>query len=199
MRYVASFLFLLPLLLSGVSTPAQKPQPSGCSIKLEQSPTVRGLKLGQPLNAVQKLFEKDSDDEASLLDIRMGLRPTNDIGVREQTVYGYGMVDSERLQGVSRIELECLDNVLASFTVHYDSSVRWQSQAHFAAAIAEQLQLPSSGWEDYRSPRLKCEGFIVKTSYYGLAALTIEHSDLRTEVSKRRAEREQMKRVEFKP
>jgi hypothetical protein len=181
----------------------QSPSPAKCPLTLDESPTVRGLKLGQARSVVQELFAPNGD-EKSLQALRLGsgsARLDDFVGVREQTIYS-PLFDSERLKGIRSIELRYLDDKLASFSIDYGTEVKWQSTAHFTAAIADQLQLPASSWgwgEGRVKLRLDCDGFYVETFAYQSSELKIEQADLNAEVAKRKVEQERKKRVEFKP
>ena len=95
--------------------------------------------------------------------------------------------------------LRYLDERVASFRINYDTSVRWESSARFAAAIADQLHLPAEGWrEDGLSMRLTCSGFYVNVIGVVGNQLTISREDLDAEIS-RYTKREQQKRADFKP
>ena len=202
-----SSIFCVCVLLSfSARAGSQKPSPSPakCSLTLAQSPIVRGLKLGQSPSDVQNLIAPDGD-ERSLEILRLGsgsaLFRDDFVGVREQTIYS-SLIDSERLKGTRTISLRYLDDKLASFSIDYGSEVKWQSTAHFTAAIAEQLHLPTVGWGSADSRiklRLNCDGFFVETFAYQSSELKVEKIDLETEISMRRTERERKKRVEFKP
>jgi hypothetical protein len=94
-----------------------------------------------------------------------------------------------------------LDNALVSFTIHYNREVKWQSDAHFTAAIADLLHLPVTGWTyDFIFFKLNCDGFFVRTGRASSGGtLNIEAGGFRDEVARRQAVIEQKKRVGFKP
>lgn len=169
-----------------------------CPLSVEQSPVVRGIKLGQTVAEVRSLFpEADNNRNVSLALGFESIR-SNDLGVTEQTITP--LRDSERLKGTENIWLRYLDGRLASFRINYDTSVRWQSSAQFAAVIADQLHLPAEGWrQDGLSIRLTCSGFYVNVIGVVGNQLTISREDLDAEISRRYEKREQQKRADFKP
>jgi hypothetical protein len=160
-----------------------------CALTLQQSPEVRGLKLGQRYEDRPRFagFVGGPDYDEP-----------DDVGLRTVHISNYGD-RSERFQGITRLTLKYLDDSLAAFEIHYSPEVKWESDAHFAAAIAEQLHLPATGWVNKYRPTLLCVGFIVKAEGRFGAALTIERSDLEDEIATRNANRERKKRIEFKP
>jgi hypothetical protein len=160
---------------------------------------VRGIKLGQTVAEVRSLFpEADNDRTASLALGFEGMRSDDLGGDRADDCHPFR--DSGRFRGTQNAMLRYLDGRVASFRINYDTSVRWQSSAQFAAAISDQLHLPAEGWrEDGLPVRLTCSGFYV--SVIGVVAnqLTISREDLDAEISRRHAKREQQKRPDFKP
>ncbi len=155
----------------------------------EESPEVRGLKLGQ---SYEVLKTRDSYTRLAATPDEIGLLTTH-IFKRE--------VDDAMTRGVDLISLKYLDGKLASIQIRYSRDVRWESDAHFAAAIAEQLSLPTNGWQSLQGlPVLNCNGFFIKAGNASLGGrLHIERTDLESEIIKRKAALEQKKRTEFKP
>ena len=171
-----------------------------CLLTVEQSPVVRGIKLGQTIAEVRSLFPEADNDRIASVALGFESMRSNDLGVTEQTITSTLFGDSERLKGTENIKLRYLDGRVASFKIYYDTSVRWQSSAHFAAAIADQLHLPAEGWrENNLLMRLTCSGFYVDVAAVGSNQLTISREDLDAEISRRYARREQQKRADFKP
>jgi hypothetical protein len=177
------------LALSVISAAAQTKKTNKCILTIEQSPEVRGLKLDQPYKEITAGgigFSYDVPDSKPI-----GLRKTYFSPSRE----------SELLKGVANLQLNYLDDKLANFQVSYQPGIEWESNAHFASAIAAQLKLPLVGWENNpRGPRLTCDGFFIQIGRVSLGGtLTISRSDFDEEVATRRESYEQKKRVEFKP
>ena len=167
-----------------------------CALTVEQSPIVRGIKLGQTVAEVRSLFPEADGNRTSSLALGFESMRADDLGVTEQALFG----DSERLKGTHNVMLRYLDGRVASIKIRYDNSVYWQSSAHFAAAIANQLHLPVEGWrENHLFMRLTCSGFYVDVAAVGSNQLTISREDLDAEISRRRAKREEQKRADFKP
>lgn len=169
-----------------------------CPLTVEQSPVVRGIKLGQTIAEVRSLFPEADDNYNARLALGFESMRSDDLGVSMQMITT--PFDSGRLKGTESVMLRYLDGRVASFRINYDNSVRWQSSAHFADAIADQLHLPAEGWRnDGPSVRLTCSGFYVNVIGVFANQLTISREDLDAEISRRRAKREQQKRADFKP
>lgn len=188
--------FLLAPMINGQTK--SKTTVESCALTIEKAPEVRGMRLGQDRSALQAVF---GDEYGTLikriqfLDLR-----TDDIGRRIVRIINSALYKSETLKGTRALTLTYLDDRLESISIHYDDSVTWQSSAHFAEAIAEQLQLPRTGWADEVVPRLTCEGFFVEVFAGGSSAtLRIESTKFESEIAKRKASLEQKKRAEFKP
>lgn len=171
-----------------------------CPLTIEQSPTVRGVKLGQSGSDIQTLFAVDGDEDLTRVALGLDRKP-DETGVSEQLISSTLLgIRSDKLKGTRYISIRYLDSRVASFQIAYDSSVNWPSSAHFAAAIAEQLHLPTEGWQDTGlSLRLTCDGFYIETTAFSTAQLKIERTDLETQIAIRRKQLEQRKRAEFKP
>lgn len=170
-------------------TTKKKADSHKCSLVVERSPEIRGLKLGQPFVDLDTVLPRPSYLSRD--------RKPDDVGWRREIFIPLTMQEPERLKGISMAEVSYLDDRLASITITYDTSVLWESNLHFTSAIAEQLKLPMNGWYGEINPRLTCNGFFVETSFS--QKLSIELTTFRDELQKRRAIRDQQKRVEFKP
>jgi len=171
-------------------TPSKVPR-NKCTLTADQLPEVRGLRLGQPFSTFYELFPNRY--------IELQVRK-DDIGLQEPTVSPILLGHPKSLEGVSRIDLKYLDDKLVSMKVDYDTEVRWQSNLHFTSAIAEQLRLPSQGWQGRDPTWIICNGFYVETSNATfLPSLQVERTDLVLEIKKRHEELDRKKRIEFKP
>jgi hypothetical protein len=180
---------LLVALACALTVSAQKQPAKPCLLTLEQSPEIRGLKLGQTPSDVDKVLRR----EPHVLSLK-----ADEIGERQESLTRYSLQDRELLKGISILGLNYLDDQLSVIRVFYDSSVRWESNLHFTSAIADSLHLPTDGWSKSEvGVRLACTGFSVET--YLSQWLIIRRSGYSEEVARRKAAIEQKKRVEFKP
>lgn len=186
----------LAFIVVALQTNAYAQAPAKCELDISQAPEVRGLKLDQPSAKLRELFGDDgsSFSRKYLLD-----RDPDELG-KSTVLLSSILFRSERLKGISDMTLTYLDDRLASIHIYYDPEVKWQSSAHFAAAIADQLKLPAQGWVNRTAPRLECQGFFVEVYAESLLPrLRIERTDLTAELDRRSNENERKKRANFKP
>lgn len=180
---------LLVILACTLTAFAQKQPIKPCSLTLEQSPVVRGLKLGQEYGALSDILPRGRYGRTEKPD---------EIGEISPLFTAASVSDRNLLKGISLLRLSYIDNRLEAISIYYDSSVEWESDLHFTSAIAEQLHLPTKGWIPSEiGLRLVCDGFFVETR--DTQWLVMERSGYREEMAKRRATLEQKKRAEFKP
>jgi hypothetical protein len=190
---------LILCLALGLSAGAQKPKPTPkkqlapipkCLLTATQAPEVRGLKLGQPIQDMNRSLSVRFD----------GLIQDRDLGFRETFLTKESINNPEALDGVSSLHLVYMDDKLVSVEIHYSRDVNWQSNLHFAAAIADSLNLPRDGWRQRDPTYLDCDGFYVKVSAASvMPTLEISIDNLSEEIDRRAAEFEVKKRAKFKP
>jgi hypothetical protein len=185
---------VLILVLACAAQSQIKPSAQPCSLTVDQSPSVREFKLGETYLPRPRTSLSESTD--GLLGYTSDANA--DIGVIREDLSNV-LKESQRFEGIREIETTYLDGKLASFEIRYDGSTRWESSRHFAAAIAEQLHLPTTGWVNSYHPRLNCDGFFVEASVPLYPILKIERTDLQSKIAARRAGVEQKKRADFKP
>lgn len=185
-----TLLLILALSITSLGQSAQlKPQ---CTITSANAPIVRGFKLGQPFIGAAELVARPTFLRSA---------KANEVGLRRVYLTRIIVKDEGVLEGARSISLHYLDDQLSSIEVMYDSSVKWESDAHLASAVAKQLQLPTKGWtQSYAGPRLTCDGFFIEVKGADMGGwLKVERTGLTEEIEKRTAAYEQKRRVEFKP
>jgi hypothetical protein len=190
---------LILILAVALCVAAQKPQTkpkrpvlpvARCLLTPSQAPEVRGLKLGQPIQDMNRSLSVRFD----------GLIQDRDLGFRETFLTKESINNPEALDGISSLHLVYMDDKLVSVEIHYSRDVNWQSNLHFAAAIADSLHLPRDGWRQRDPTYLDCDGFYVKVSAASLMpTLEISVDNLSEEIDRRAAEFEVKKRAKFKP
>jgi hypothetical protein len=154
--------------------------PDTCDLTINDSPAIRGLKLGMAEADFKRAFTFPMDKGyVSALDLR-------------------------RLEGfdnVDWIRFEFYKGRLYQFKIRYDDSVDWQNWDEFAKAISEPLKLPLGAWKNLVSDSdamMGCKEFHV---YIDSRARYIELTD---ELSVKEMEEEQRrkdaeKKRAFKP
>jgi hypothetical protein len=157
-----SYFLLIILVLScsvfGQSTKStppkiiQSPAAEPCSLKLNDSPTLRGLRLDMPKAQVQK--------EYPLMKITTG-----DI-VSSGMALSYQITNPDYQDNMDRITVVFRNNKIISILLTYNYSIKWDSMEEFAEKISKSLNLPKATPRkretgDYYS--VNCEGFGVRT------------------------------------
>jgi hypothetical protein len=97
------------------------------------------------------------------------------------------------LEGVGRINLDFVDEHLASFTIFYSNSIRWANGAQFAARVADALKLPAA-WQN--DSTMECDGY--KIIVYP-NSITMTMTQPYKIVQQRQAEQEERERQSFRP
>jgi membrane-bound lytic murein transglycosylase D len=171
---------------------ALKAKEAGCQLTLAQAPELRGFRLGMTLAQVKEKITSESYFDR--------LYTVSEFGERSVRVSGY-QLKAENSKGVSDAEFEFLDDKLTLLKVTYDGSVRWNSPQEFVSRVVEALGLPPSDDSRRSAYRLECSGFIVEIDYSSgyMPTIRIYDPEAPRVVAKRRADKEEKKRREFKP
>ena len=172
-------------------------QDSGCSLKIGQSPQVRGLRLGMTVAQVIALYP------------RLSIPRADEFGQIRTGTFDLKAVDEAAFTGVRSVNLNFIDDRLVEFTVEYNNAP-WDSTDQFVAKLRESLKLPG-GWssepatERYPTRRLLCDKFQIdagSSSYSGdSASVYVQIRELGAEnvIAKRVAEKRVRQLQQFKP
>jgi hypothetical protein len=137
--------------------PARQEAPAqACKLTLEQSPALRGFRLGMSLEQLKARYPgvpvMEQQEKGHLT---AGLARG-----------GFQGADAGTFEGVNDIHLDFLDGRLASLTVHYNNLVKWRSVGEFASRVSELLKLPDA-WrteQDSGSRVMPCADFNIKVA-----------------------------------
>jgi hypothetical protein len=182
---------------------ARQPEQVSCSLRIPQSPTIRGLKLGMPLTEVRSLFPSMAR-EAALLSGIPGRTVPDETGFLSKYIYSPNLTN-KNFEGIDELQMDFLDGRLVSFSVDYDYSTKWAGIDEFVSKMSSALNLPMA-WTDNRmvleekSKRMDCDGFQV-VAEIELSSGSIKISEVGiTEIRQRRRKEVESKRREaFKP
>ncbi len=200
--------FYIVFMLS-LSLPASG-QSSQCSLKIDNSPTVRSFKLGMTVQELSsknptlkapelKLLEPDVNGFASVT-LNKSVAPTLEEYLPKIDV-----------SGVGNISLSFLDNRLVKLRITYDGlTSEWGNVATFLPAIADSLKLPEpSNWRttDKITRALDCDNFTVtvrlepKLGRYEVESpsVTFSEAGLNEILQKRKETEKERQRKLFKP
>lgn len=187
---------LLCLVIAAYSFPLaaqtleNKSAPTPCPLTVKDSPTVRGLRLGQSYDQLREVLPPrfDLSDEP------------NEYGVTRVVLTYLSVASGKQLEGIDLISLTYFDNLLVDIKIDYQRSVEWQSNLHFVSAVVEQLKLPRNGWEEKDPSYLVCQDFGIEISGARYAPrFRLLDRRFPYALLKRREEVEARKRAAFKP
>jgi hypothetical protein len=207
MKTVFALTIFLAAALAVYGQPAPA-QPSQCSLKLAQSPAVRGIKLGMKTADVLAMFPGSADQDG----IRNALSKVEGyphFGVISINISPSMYSTKERFSGIVDYSLLFVDGGVGEYRVQYippPSGPKWQRVDDFVTRVAEAYNLPSAAsWAadsniNYEKT-LKCDGFQVKAStlmYQGILTVSKTEAPWRIQLERRAAFEENIRR-EFKP
>lgn len=191
--YLRNCISLLTIVIVCALPAYTQAQKSACTMKADQSPEVRGFKLGQTVEQIRAKFPKN-------FWLDLGDDPEGPTIVLLEAKDFSG---DEAYQGLEGVTLRFLDKKVASLTVKYSRGTKWDSQEEFNNVVTQNLKLPTTGWKGRYSLTLTCEDFTVETSA-GLsgiagASIQIKLRDLEQEMERRKLQKEADRRKVFKP
>jgi hypothetical protein len=134
---------------------------SKCTLTREQSPEIRGVRLGMTTDQLLSRFP-DFDNREKI----------NEAIAQSQRAESYGAArfdlspDKEkanpRFAGVTTISISLIDQRVTRIYVNYQGP-EWKTVDQFVAKLNEGLRLPSSAWDpgSETSQHMSCDGFTV--------------------------------------
>lgn len=200
LRTVQMMILLLAMFRPGLlqgqkANTEQESNPRPCNLKVSNSPSVRGLRLGMTTDQLLALFPGSRVDPK----IQNALVP--DYGLATATFHLYS--DSNPLfSNVSLISVKLFDGSLSAIRILYKGPP-WKSVDDMVAKVAASLNLPSvENWAStgQYSKSLKCDGFYIRVigSQSG-GELELEIPNLWDKARERQAAEEEKARQNFKP
>ena len=187
---------LFSLLLLALCAPtfgqkvADKQQPK-CELGVNQSPELRGFRMGMPQTTVlAKLpgVTVDKPDKSGLARLRLSIIDTasvkmaaRDKGVQPDMLTGpiegsAFVLDSTRFpafKGVRKMQMRFIDGRLSYLQVSYDDAVEWDSIDQFVETLTTTLKLPQQWATPIDSDggshekELRCAGFVLSANTMG--------------------------------
>ena len=139
-----------------------------CTLKLEQSPELRGFRLGMDIKQIVARFPD------------LNLEPADEFGSRQGEIFpssDRALLKKSGFEGVERVALTFFDDRLISVSVRYDASIKWKDPDEFVSRIAPPLGL-SGTWKpvDRWRRSLECDGFRVTAGAGLLTLVTLEET-----------------------
>ena len=176
-----------------------------CQLALNQSPAIRGIKLGLKLDDVLRVFPGAEQNEW----VKQALQQKSsypNLGVMQFSVYPPGYATKDQFRGINQFYFTFIDDRLAEYSVVYaapPSGPAWPRVDDWVNKIAGSFNLPElESWSTEQGDRtLKCRDFQVRASNQNLVGnLKISTFDLPyKEQQARRAAFDEKLRRDFKP
>lgn len=144
--------------LTGSQTPSGSSANSKCTLTREQSPEIRGIRLGMSAEQLRRLFP-ESNNQQTITDAIANAKKVESYGESRLTLQPDPRTPNPRFAGVNFISVELLDERVTRFSVQYVGP-EWNNVQEFVAKLSEGLKLPtgfSEGNDSYSN--LKCDGF----------------------------------------
>jgi hypothetical protein len=181
-RHLFPFLFVLAMLLGGVSARAQ------CSQKLNSLPAPAefyGFRLGM------------TKEEVKVLVPQTAFKGADDFGVAKTTINPSfdPRIDKEKFAGVRSISLDFLDEHLTSLWIGYDETYKIHSVEDFVKQISQSLHLTGT-WTSWKikGQQLRCDDFqIFVSAVAGAPSVRIIDISAEDTVAARRLAKEEEK------
>ena len=133
---------LILLLLAATLCACTAEQP--CTVKFEQSPELRGFRLGMSVSDVQKRFvgfPAPIADELGLATIEISNRYSTHTSTDHMVLNFVDASPYAELSQLKHTELKFLDGRLIEITVYYPNDLNWKSGDEFARKTGEALKL----------------------------------------------------------
>src|SRR5215831_2746201 len=163
-----------------------------CSLKLDQSPQLRGFSMGMTQDQVLRRLpgvSTEKPDKYGLARLRISIINTSGViktSAHDKPVQlditatpGDGsafVLDGPKfpdLKGVRKLQMRFIDGRLSYLQIAYDDSSKWDSIDQFVEAISTKLNLPSQ-WQapaesagDGQDKELRCDAFVISASVAG--------------------------------
>jgi hypothetical protein len=140
-------------------------QTGGCSIKLDQAPSLRGIKLGMSLNQVLDLIPGSREDKnvTDFLEAARRGHPAASYAKRSLDFQASSYPSLPMFNNLRQITVQTFDDRVTDISVQY-TYPPWERVHDFVAKVAESPNLPGAKeWEqDSFTGNLKCQDFEVR-------------------------------------
>jgi hypothetical protein len=181
---------------------------SPCTLKLAQSPAVRGVKLGMKIEDVLTMFPGSAEKD-QIKSVIENVDGYPSFGVTTVYVNPWEYSTRDRFAGIADFSFVVLDDRVVKYRVEYAQPPHgpsWRNVSDFVAKLVDSFQLPPTmNWdEDQNVPsqrRLKCDEFQLEASSVNQqGSLTVSTLDPASKKQQeRRAAFDEKLRREFKP
>jgi hypothetical protein len=151
-----------------------------CTVPLEQSPEIRGFRLGMSLSDIQKRFSgfpSISANQFGVATVRIDSDYFKNVinePVGDNVVTSLSASSFPELSELKHVQLKLLDGRLIEITIVYPTDINWQSADEFVQKTSKALKLNGtwkrlSDSDDSNSRLLQCgdilKGFFVQAGF----------------------------------
>lgn len=168
-------------------------QNAQCALRIDQSPEVRGLRLGMTRQQVSARYPAFT------------IQPANEFG--ETNVNVYPLAEGNKtpaLKGIGNMKIRLIDDLVVELRIDYNA-LPWENMDQFISKLSERLSLPKQWIGEGYLRKLSCQGFQIEAmaSSYSTNSMTpsIIFSRIGADnvVEKRKAEKRARERETFEP
>lgn len=170
---IGSLLVSIWIIVSAISfARGQALDQSKCVFNVDQSPSIRGLRLGMPVDELFAVFPEERFNRNALMS-----QDDPNFGVGRLPLYVSSLSSQqtrERFDGIQLINIVLFDGRLAELDVNYTGpnsrpkkGPNWRGVDEFVTILSEALRLPpAKDWVDrgQLSKTLRCTGFVLTAS-----------------------------------
>lgn len=152
-----------------------------CKKSLQDSPEVRGLKVGMTKESFLALL--DPQLRSSIITLGWA--------------YPFHFTNRAKFEGVSRIQVDFHQDRVSQLTVIYSPEIDWDDDAEFAEMLSTQFGLPAAAWTVVADQyRMHCGDFVISAKINQLELLDLTAKKNQAELERLETER---KKKAFKP
>lgn len=198
---------LILILLVGLLYATVGAQIRPCPLRVDQFPEVRGFRLGMKVTQIRQRFRNFEPPERN----EFGYSEFSyDFTLERGAFERFGDETKEPLEGIDTkglgfVGLGFLDDQLVALAVTYDRSVKWRGLDEFLGLLINSLNLPArTEWRevDTETAEFRCDDYLIRATLrpkHGGSGIAFYKLGIEEEIEKRKAEKEERRRKEFKP
>jgi hypothetical protein len=218
MRYLALVAILVgtTMLSAGQARKRANVQPA-CRMTADQSPEIRGLRLGMSVADLTAAFPEETNKKAIQRAVDDAKKPDAYGFARVTLLRSYPVVNP-RFSGVLFILVQLVDEHISLLRVDYESGTEWKSADQFVSKLSDAFHLPAGeNWRsadnaqpyqakasavDYGNRVLSCNDFTILATINngnGGSAVEVKNPRMEQVVDDRREAAKEKVRQAFKP
>jgi len=182
-------------------TPGGSTAKSQCSLTPEQSPEIRGVRLGMSADKLMAVFPEEAHRTAVENAVKDS-KKADSYGFARVNLFAGSPEANPRFSGVAIITVELLDERITSFYVNYRGP-EWKNVDQFIAKLSEAFHLPTvEHWRPEPGASLKsltCDGFVIQAYAGNSSGVFVKGTTALQVVNDHREAVKEKERQAFKP